>query len=168
MTKVLEILKFPHPKLKVAALPIDNIDNDIEKIAEDMINTMYAAKGIGLAATQVGICKRIFVMDTSEEQKQATVFINPIITDKQGEIIYNEGCLSFPDIYAKVKRANEITVTYLDLKNNNCELKAEGLDAICIQHEIDHLDGITFFDHLSRLKQQVIRQKISQRNKAKK
>lgn len=152
---VLNVLVFPNPRLKIVAEEVKNVDENIKKIVADMFETMKVKDGVGLAATQVDIHKRIFVMDYNEKKY---CLINPKIIKKEGSIIWNEGCLSFPGVYAKVKRSNKVTVSYLDENGQEQTLEAEeGLMSVCIQHEIDHLDGITFFDHLKPLKQKMLR-----------
>lgn len=157
---LLNILTFPHPGLKVKAEPIEDINDEIRQLAENMIDTMYHFDGVGLAATQVSRAIRMFVMDVSTDASQAKILINPEITDKDGSAVANEGCLSFPHAFAKVKRAEKITCTYLDLQGKQCVEEVEGLAARCIQHELDHLEGITFYDYLSPLKQSLLRKKV--------
>lgn len=150
---ILNILKYPDERLHTVAKPVAEVNDDIRKIIADMTETMYASKGIGLAATQVNIHQQIVVMDLSEERNQLQVFINAKITDKQGEQVYEEGCLSVPGVFDKVKRAAEITVEALDENGKPFTLNADGLLAVCIQHELDHLQGKVFVEYLSRLKQ---------------
>lgn len=157
---VLEILKFPDDRLRKEAKPVAQCNSEIDNIVEDMLETMYQQQGVGLAATQVDIQKRIFVADCSEQQNEPLVFINPEITDKRGLRVHDEGCLSFPGVYAKVERADEVTVTALDRKGESFTMDAEGLLSICVQHELDHLDGKLFVDYLSPLKRQRIRKKL--------
>ncbi|MDD2885467.1 MAG: peptide deformylase [Dechloromonas sp.] len=158
---LLPILRFPDPRLKKVALPITNVDNGIRRLAADMAETMYEAPGIGLAATQVDVHKRLMVIDVSEEKNALCVFINPEIVNQAGSETGEEGCLSVPGIYDKVERAAEVTVRYLDLDGKPQQLAADGLLAVCIQHEIDHLNGKVFVDHLSQLKQTRIRNKMA-------
>lgn len=156
----LKILHHPDPRLRKKGLPVEVVDDSIRQIVDDMTETMYAEHGIGLAAAQVNIQKRIVVIDISEEKDQAFCLINPEITHKEGEIEGEEGCLSVPTYYDKVKRAEKVGVRFLDRQGETVEMEAEGLLAICIQHEIDHLDGKLFVDYLSTLKQQRARKKL--------
>lgn len=158
---LLNILTLPDNRLKTVAKPIDQVTDDIKKLANDMLETMYAAPGIGLAATQVDQHVQLVVMDISEEKNQPRVFINPKITARNGEQIHEEGCLSVPGIYADVKRAEEITVEFLNLDGEPQTLTTDGLLAVCIQHEIDHLKGIVFLDHLSVLKRKMALKKLA-------
>jgi len=157
----LDILEFPDPRLKLVATPVEKFDSELKSICANLIETMYSQDGVGLAATQVAIQKRVFVMDISDSRDQPTCLINPEIINAEGELIWEEGCLSFPGVYAKVKRSNSLTVKYYDQEGNTHEETVSGLHAVCIQHEIDHLNGITFFDHLSKLKQNMIRKKLN-------
>lgn len=163
----LEILHFPDTRLRTKAKPVTTVDDAVRKITEDMLETMYDAPGIGLAATQVNIHKRIIVVDVSEDQKDPLVLINPEITETQGEETMDEGCLSVPGIYETVTRADWIKVRALDAKGKSFELEADGLKAVCIQHEIDHLDGKLFVDYLSNMKRQRIRKKLEKEAKSK-
>ena len=156
----LEILIFPDSRLRIKAKPIDAVDDDIRQLAADMLEIMYAAPGIGLAATQVNIAKRLIVIDVSEEKTQPLVFINPKLRDIEGEEITEEGCLSVPGFYETIKRGARVTVEALDRDGQKFELTAEGLLAVCIQHEVDHLDGKLFVDYLSELKRSRIRKKL--------
>ena len=166
MAKLLEVLTYPDPFLKKKVDPIElEKINDFKETVDNMIETMYQSNGIGLVATQVGINARIFVMDLSEKHTEAQAFINPEIIEKKGETTFEEGCLSFPGVYAKVKRANKVKVKAYDKDAKAFELEAEGLQAVCIQHELDHLNGITFFDHLSPLKRQMVEKKYKKLNK---
>ncbi len=158
---LLEILTIPDPKLKTKAEKVTQFDADLQRLTEDMFETMYAAPGIGLAATQVDVHKRVVVMDISENNDEPRVFINPVITEKDGIQTYEEGCLSVPGIYAKVKRANQITVSFQDVQGETHALTADGLLAVCVQHEIDHLNGIVFLDHLSALKRKMALKKLA-------
>jgi len=158
---LLNILTLPDNRLKTVAKPVAQVADDIKKLANDMLETMYAAPGIGLAATQVNKHIQLVVMDISEESNDPMVFINPTITERNGEQVHEEGCLSVPGIYADVKRAEEITVEFLDLDGQQQTLKADGLLAVCIQHEIDHLKGIVFLDHLSVLKRKMALKKLA-------
>lgn len=158
---LLPILRFPDARLKKVAAPVTNIDDGIRKLVADMAETMYEAPGIGLAATQVDVHKQIVVIDTSEERNDLRVFINPRLERLEGTQEGEEGCLSVPGIYEKVERAERVTVHYLDLEGQAQSLAAEGLLAVCLQHEIDHLQGHVFVDHLSQLKQTRIRNKLA-------
>lgn len=158
---ILPILQFPSPLLKITAKPVDNFNQELEKIVTDMFETMYSEQGLGLAATQVNIDKRILVLDISDNGTSPLTVINPKISGAEGSLTWEEGCLSFPGVYAKVKRSASIDIEYQDIKGNMQTLHANELTAICIQHEIDHLNGITFYDHLSNLKKSMIRRKLS-------
>ena len=158
---LLPILRFPDPRLRKVAVPITNIDDGIRRLAADMAEPMYEAPGIGLAATQVDVHKQLIVIDVSEEKNTLLVLINPEIVADEGEQVGEEGCLSVPGVYDKVERAERVTVRYLDLDGQSCEIDAEGLLAVCIQHELDHLHGKVFVDHLSLLKQTRIKAKLA-------
>jgi peptide deformylase len=158
---LLPILRFPDNRLRKVAAPVTKIDDRIRRLAADMAETMYEAPGIGLAATQVDVHKRLVVIDVSEDKSQLRVFVNPEIESVEGLALGEEGCLSVPGIYDKVERAERVRVRYLDLDGNAQVLSAEGLLAVCIQHEIDHLDGKVFVDHLSQLKQARIKSKLA-------
>jgi len=158
---LLPILRFPDVRLKKVAAPVANIDDSIRKLVADMAETMYEAPGIGLAATQVDVHKQVVVIDTSEEKNELRVLINPRIEHCDGEQEGEEGCLSVPGIYEKVERAERVTVHYLDLQGEAQTLEADGLLAVCIQHEMDHLKGKVFVDHLSQLKQTRIKSKLA-------
>ncbi len=157
---ILDILRFPDPRLRNRAKRIDQVDAALQGVIDDMLETMYQAPGIGLAATQVNIAKRLIVMDLSEEKNQPLILINPEIIERDGSDEHEEGCLSVPGIYETVKRAERIRVKALDREGNPFEMDADELLAICIQHEIDHLDGKLFVDYLSSLKRQRIRKKL--------
>nr|VFJ73450.1 MAG: peptide deformylase [Candidatus Kentron sp. FW] len=156
---LLTILHYPDQRLRNRADPIEVIDDEARRLVDDMFHTMYAAEGIGLAATQVGVPKRIIVVDISGQANQPLCLINPSITAQDGIIEMEEGCLSVPDVRENVKRAEWIRVTALDKNGQPFEQEADDLLAVCIQHEIDHLDGKLFVDYLSRLKRQRIRTK---------
>ena len=158
---LLPILRFPDPRLKKVAAPVTKIDDNIRRLVADMAETMYEAPGIGLAATQVDVHKRVVVIDISEEKNQLRAFINPVVEQCVGAQLGEEGCLSVPGIYDKVERAEQVKVRYLDLDGNEQVLEADGLLAVCIQHEIDHLNGKVFVDHLSLLKQSRIKTKLA-------
>lgn len=157
---ILEVLSFPDERLRTVAKPVEGVDASVKEIVKDMFETMRDENGIGLAATQVNIHKRIVVMDVSEGQSEPRVFINPEIIEKSGTTISEEGCLSVPGNYAKVERAETVKVKALDENGEEFELDADGLLAICIQHELDHLKGVLFVDYLSPLKRQRIRKKL--------
>jgi len=157
---LLKILHYPDKRLHTVARPVEAVDDAIRQLAADMAETMYAAPGIGLAATQVDRHIRMIVVDVSEKRDDLRVFINPEIVEAEGEALGEEGCLSVPGIYDKVTRAQRIRVRALDLEGEPFELEAEGLLGVCIQHEIDHLKGKVFVEYLSRLKQDRIRQKL--------
>ncbi|MFN7086818.1 MAG: peptide deformylase [Burkholderiales bacterium] len=157
---LLPILHYPDPRLHKVAEEVSRVDNGIRKLVKDMAQTMYAAPGIGLAATQVDVHKRVIVIDISETHDQLRTFINPRILEASGEAECEEGCLSVPGIYEKVRRAERVKVTALDAEGQPFTLEAEGLLAVCIQHEMDHLEGKVFVEYLSRLKQQRIRSKL--------
>jgi peptide deformylase len=158
---VLTILKFPDPRLRTKAKPVMTIDDKLRRIVEDMFETMYSTKGIGLAATQVNVHQQLFVMDVSETHDQRVCLFNPQIVAREGIQYETEGCLSVGGgAFDKVERALKVTVRGMGLDGQPLELEGEGLMASCMQHEIDHLNGILFIDHLSRLKQERIRKKI--------
>lgn len=154
------VLKYPDERLRKVTQPIEKVDDSIRSVIDDMFETMYEEQGVGLAATQVDVHKRLFVADCSEDQNEPLVFIDPEITEAEGHFKNDEGCLSFPGVYAKVERAEKITVTALDKNGERFSRSAEGLLAICIQHEIDHLEGKLFVDYLSPLKRERIRKKL--------
>lgn len=157
---VLPILRFPDPRLHIRAEPVAEVDDAVRLLVRDMVETMYDAPGIGLAATQVNVHKRVSVIDLSEERNELLVFINAEIIEKSGESEGKEGCLSVPDVHEMVKRAERVKVRALNEKGEPFELEADGLLAVCIQHELDHLDGKVFVEYLSRLKQNRIRSKL--------
>ncbi|MBT8071118.1 MAG: peptide deformylase [Xanthomonadales bacterium] len=161
----LNILEFPDPRLTTVATDVENFDADLKTLVEDMTETMYAANGIGLAATQVNIHKRLLVLDVSENQDQPRVYINPQIMSQSGEQSCEEGCLSVPGIYASVERAENITVTACDVDGKTFEEELEGLHAVCVQHEMDHLIGRLFVDYLSPLKRNIVRKKLQKQRK---
>ncbi len=160
-----QILRFPDPRLRKKAVPITDVTDKIRRLADDMLETMYAAPGIGLAANQINVQKRLVVMDISEEKDAPLVFINPEIISKAGEREYEEGCLSVPEAYEMVTRADTVRVKALDRDGNNFELDADDLLATCIQHEIDHLDGKLFVDYISNLKRQRIKKRLEKQLK---
>ncbi|AMV71046.1 peptide deformylase [Desulfuromonas carbonis] len=158
---ILRIYHYPEPVLKQPAAPVTVFDAELQRLAADMAETMYAAPGVGLAAPQVGVSQRLIVLDCAgrEEPRQLLVAVNPEIIARAGESCEEEGCLSVPEYYAKVERSATVQVRYQDLAGVSQELEAEGLWAICFQHEIDHLNGILFVDHLSPLKKSLFRKK---------
>ncbi len=157
---LLEILYHPDARLRKKAAPVATVDETTCRLVDDMLETMYDARGIGLAATQINVHQRVVVIDLSEEKNEPLCFINAEIMSKEGSVIHEEGCLSVPEYYAKVTRAEKIRVKALDKEGNSFEMDADGLLAICIQHELDHLDGKLFVDYLSPLKQQRVRKKL--------
>ena len=162
---ILDVLTYPDPFLARTAEPVKLIDNKIKKLVDDMVETMYAAPGVGLAATQVGELKRLMVIDVSEEKNQLRVFINPEIIRKEGAAVNEEGCLSVPGFYDKVERAETVMVTALDRDGHRFTINASGMLAVCIQHEIDHLDGKVFVEYLSPLKSNRIKNKLVKRQR---
>ncbi|MBI4206299.1 MAG: peptide deformylase [Betaproteobacteria bacterium] len=157
---LLPVLRYPDPRLHKVAARVTRVDNEVRKLIKDMADTMYAAPGIGLAATQVDVHQRIIVIDISETRDQLRVFINPEILEASGQAEWEEGCLSVPGIYEKVRRAQHIKVQALGAEGERFTLEAEDLLAVCIQHEMDHLEGKVFVEYLSRLKQQRILAKL--------
>ena len=157
---ILPILEFPDERLRKPAQPVAAVDGAIRQLIDDMLETMYAAPGIGLAANQVNVQKRIIVLDISEEKNTPLAFINPEIVERTGEEESEEGCLSVPGVYEKVKRAEKIRVRALDREGQTQEFDADGLLAVCLQHELDHLEGKLFVDYLSPLKRQLARKKV--------
>ena len=154
------ILRFPDPRLKTIATPVAKIDDSIRRLARDLAETMYEAPGIGLAATQVDVHQQLIVIDASETRDQLLVLINPELLEREGAQVGEEGCLSVPGIYDRVERAERVVVRYLDLEGNKKTISAEGLLAVCLQHEMDHLQGRVFVEHLSLLKQNRIKAKL--------
>ena len=158
------ILTEPNKLLRQVSKPVENVGDEERRLMDDMLDTMYAAPGIGLAAIQIGVPKRIIVMDISrdEDKKEPRYFVNPVIKNKNNETSkYEEGCLSVPDQFAEIERPNECEVEYLDYNGKKQLLKADGLLATCIQHEMDHLEGVLFIDYLSKLKKSMIIKKLS-------
>jgi len=162
---ILEILQYPDTRLHEPAQRVEKIDAETRKLVDNMAETMYAAPGIGLAATQVDVHKQIIVIDVSEDHTDLRVFINPEITRREGAAVNQEGCLSVSGIYENVERAESVTVTALDRNGSRFTLNASGLLAACIQHEMDHLTGKIFIDYLSELKQNRIRAKLKKRQR---
>jgi peptide deformylase len=161
----LDILEFPDPRLRTVAKPVTVVDDALRVLIDDMFETMYAAPGIGLAASQVDVHMRLLVLDVSENSDAPMVFINPEILEKDGEQIYQEGCLSVPGIYADVHRAEHIRVRALDRDGQPFECEAHGVLAVCIQHEMDHLAGKLFVDYLSPLKRDMVKKKLAKARK---
>lgn len=159
MTK-LRILEFPDPRLRKKAAPVECVDDTLRQLIDDMFETMYAAPGIGLAATQVDVHKRLLVADVSQEKNEPHVLINPEILEQDGSTVTEEGCLSVPGYYEEVERAEHIRVRYLDRDGREQENEFEGLLAVCVQHEMDHLQGRLFVDYLSEVKRQRLRKRI--------
>jgi peptide deformylase len=162
---ILDIIQYPDPRLNTPALRVEKIDAATRKLIADMAETMYAAPGVGLAATQVDIHKQIIVIDVSEDRSDLRVFVNPEVTRREGIAVSQEGCLSVPGIYDNVERAESVTVTALDRNGARFTLNASGVLATCIQHEIDHLHGKVFVDYLSELKQNRVRAKLKKRQR---
>jgi len=164
----LPILEYPDPRLRTKAVQVDPArvtEPAFQQLLDDMFETMYAAPGIGLAASQVDVHQRFMVIDVTEEKDRPLVFVNPEITHKAGEQVYQEGCLSVPGIFADVTRANEINVRAIGRDGQPFELAIDGLLAVCIQHEMDHLDGVLFVDYLSPLKREMVRKKLAKQRK---
>jgi peptide deformylase len=162
----LDILEFPDPRLRTVAKPVESVDDDIRRLIDDMIETMYLERGIGLAATQVNVHQRLLVLDISEDQDSPRVFINPEIIHEQGTQTCEEGCLSVPGVFAEVKRAEEIRIKALDGNGEAFEQDADGLLAVCLQHELDHLNGKLFVDYLSPLRRARVKKKLEKQRKA--
>ncbi|MCW8934965.1 MAG: peptide deformylase [Gammaproteobacteria bacterium] len=162
---LLEILKFPDDRLRTRAKPVETVTDEIKQLVDDMFETMYAAPGIGLAATQVNVHKRIVVIDVSPEKDQPLCLINPVITSKDGIETHEEGCLSVPGIYETVERAERIKFTALNREGEEIKMDVDDLLAICVQHELDHLEGKLFVDYLSPLKRNRIKKKLEKHQK---
>jgi peptide deformylase len=166
---VREILVVPHPLLKQVSKPVATVTDETRALMDDMLETMYAAPGIGLAAVQIGVPKRVIVMDLSREgeEKQPRYFVNPeILWASEETAPYEEGCLSVPEIYDEVERPAQVKLRYLNYQGEQIEEDADGLFAVCIQHEMDHLEGVLFIDHLSRLKREQAIKKVKKQAKA--
>lgn len=168
-----KIVEIPDPRLRTISTPVEVVDDEVRTLIDDLFDTMYASRGIGLAAIQIGVAKRVLVMDLQEEGedgkpvREPRVFINPEIVETADDSnIYNEGCLSVPDQYAEVERPATCRVRWLDRDGTQHEERLEGLLATCIQHEMDHLEGIIFIDHLSRLKREMVLKKLAKQRKA--
>ena len=161
----LEILEFPDARLRTVAKPVDRFDAELRQLVEDMVETMYDAQGIGLAATQVNVHRRLLVLDISPNQDHPRVYINPEIVASEGAETCEEGCLSVPGIYAEVSRAERITIAARDTDGQAFQEELDGLHAVCVQHEIDHLDGKLFVDYLSPLKRRMVAKKLEKQRK---
>ncbi|MEC9340911.1 MAG: peptide deformylase [Pseudomonadota bacterium] len=161
----LTLLHYPDTRLREQAEPVTKFDDDLRQLASDMAETMYAHRGIGLAAIQVGVTRRVVVLDTSEERNALLTLVNPEVVRSEGLTEHEEGCLSVPDVYEPVVRPERVWVRAHNLAGETIELDVEGLRAICIQHEIDHLDGKLFIDRLSRLKQDRLRKRVAKRGR---
>ncbi len=157
---ILNVLEFPDPRLRTRAKPVVQVDDALRHLIDDMFETMYAAPGIGLAATQVDVHKRLLVTDVSSEKTEPHVLINPEIIERDGVVVTEEGCLSVPGFYAEVERAETIKVRYLDREGEQQESEFDGMLSVCVQHEMDHLDGKLFVDYLSEAKRQRVRKKL--------
>jgi peptide deformylase len=166
MTK-LAILEYPDPRLRTRAQPVDKVDDAVRQLANDLLETMYGANGVGLAATQVDVHRRVIALDVSEGRDQPLILINPELLAAEGKGPGEEGCLSLPGIYDKLSRATKIRIRSLDLQGKPFEMDAEGLLAVCIQHEMDHLEGKLFVDYLSELKRQLIRRRLEKERRQK-
>ena len=162
---LLPILRFPDPRLKTVAVPVEKIDDGIRRLARDMAETMYEAPGIGLAATQVDVHQQLIVIDASETRDELLVLVNPQLVESDGSQVCEEGCLSVPGIYDKVERAEHVVVRFLDLNGKTQTVEADGLLAVCLQHEMDHLQGRVFVEHLSLLKQMRIKAKLAKQSR---
>jgi len=162
---LLQILEYPDTRLRTVALPVAEVNDEIRQLIDDMFETMYMAPGIGLAASQVDFHHRVLVIDISEDKSEPLCFINPEIIEATGTVSRDEGCLSVPDVYESVERAERIRVKALDRNGKEFELEADELLAVCIQHEIDHLDGKLFVDYISPLKRQRLKKKLSKAKK---
>ncbi|MCP4000770.1 MAG: peptide deformylase [Gammaproteobacteria bacterium] len=162
---LLEILKYPDPRLRTVAKPVVEVTDELRQLIDAMLETMYAAPGIGLAATQVDFHEQLLVIDISEDKTTPLCFINPVILEQSGSFENDEGCLSVPEVYESVERSEQVRVKALDRNGKEFELEAEGLLAVCIQHEIDHLEGKLFVDYLSQLKRSWLKKKLSKARK---
>lgn len=161
----LEILEMPDPRLRTVAKPVDTFDDDLVRLVDDMIETMYEARGIGLAATQVNVHRRLLVLDVSEEQDSPREYVNPEIVETEGTETCEEGCLSVPGIYADVRRAERVRVRAFDRHGKEFEETIDGMHAVCLQHEMDHLEGKLFVDYLSPLKRRMVLKKLEKAKK---
>lgn len=159
------ILEYPDPRLRIRARPVVRFDRDLEQLVEDMFDTMYAARGIGLAATQIDVHRRVIVADLSEDGSGRLVLVNPVILAREGKQRCEEGCLSVPEVRAAIERAERIRVRAQDVQGETFETEAEGLLAVCIQHEMDHLEGRLFVDYLSPLKREMLRKRLAKQRR---
>ncbi|HUW53799.1 MAG TPA: peptide deformylase [Rhodanobacter sp.] len=162
---LLPILEFPDPRLRTRAEPVTAFDAELRQFVADMLETMYTANGVGLAATQVNVHRRVLVADMSDDRQQPLVLINAQLLEKEGSQVYQEGCLSFPGLYADVTRALKVRVRAQDVDGNELVVEAEGPLAVCIQHELDHLDGKVFVDYLSSLKRALLLKRLDKQRK---
>jgi peptide deformylase len=171
----LEILTYPDPRLALKAKPVETVDDEIRQLIDDMLETMYAAEGVGLAAPQVGVSKRVIVVDCSPRfddegkdngTRSPQVVVNPVVAAREGRIVWEEGCLSVPEYTDEVERAARVTVTGLDRDGQPISIEADDLLSVCLQHEIDHLEGVLFVDRLSRLKQSMVKKRLKKRAEA--
>jgi peptide deformylase len=162
---MLNILEYPDQRLRTVAKPVERHDQALVALADDMLETMYAANGIGLAATQVDRHVRLLVLDVSETRDEPRVYVNPVITARDGQQVCEEGCLSVPGVFAEVQRAEKITVEAQDREGRAFQEQAEGLHSVCLQHEMDHLEGRLFVDYLSPLKRQMVRKKLTKQRR---
>jgi peptide deformylase len=162
---VLPILEYPHPTLRRVAEPVETVDDEVRKLVDDMAETMYAAPGVGLAAPQVGVSKRMFVIDIAAEDEPSNLLalINPRFVSREGDVVWEEGCLSFPGVHEDVQRAEQVVVQALDRDGNPFEVEAEGLMAVALQHEYDHLEGVLIVDHVSYFKRRQIDRDLKKR-----
>ena len=161
----MEILEFPDPRLRTVAQPVARFDTELRQLVGNMVETMYDAQGIGLAASQVDVHLRLLVLDVSETRDAPRVYVNPEVIAREGSEVFEEGCLSVPGIYAEVTRAEKVTVSAQDVEGKRFEEELAGLHAICLQHEIDHLDGKLFVDYLSPLKRRMVAKKLEKQRK---
>jgi len=161
----MEILEFPDPRLRTVAQPVTRFDAELHQLADNMVETMYDAQGIGLAASQVDVRLRLLVLDVSEDRDAPRVYVNPEIIAREGSEVFEEGCLSVPGIYAEVTRSEKVTVSAQDIEGKPFAEELTGLHAICLQHEIDHLDGKLFVDYLSPLKRRMVAKKLEKQRK---
>ncbi|MGH8802451.1 MAG: peptide deformylase [Casimicrobiaceae bacterium] len=162
---LLSILEYPDPRLKKVAAPVAAVTPEIRKLIADMAETMYSVPGVGLAATQVNVHKQVLILDVSEHRDELRAFINPVLLEAEGEVENEEGCLSVPGYYDKVSRAERVRVRALDEHGESFELRADGLLAVCIQHEMDHLRGMVFVDYLSPLKRARVAARLRKKQK---
>jgi len=165
---ILKVVEYPDPILAAPTEVVVEVNDNVRQLVDDMFATMYAAGGVGLAANQIGVSKRIFVMDMAEDKSAPMVFINPKVVEQDGEVEYQEGCLSFPDLFVKLKRSQRVVVEALDRDGNVFTFEREDYWARCLLHEIDHLDGVTFLDHFKPLKRKMLETKLDKLRKKRK